>query len=307
MVNHPLPNPAKPAKRPLEEETSAARPQPSKFGVSQQGESKRRRTEDENAFEAPAVRPTMVPPVRQSNVKGKNSILPHGYTHAPAAPSASQTAQQLYGNSQSSASAYHPQQYHPHGQLNRPAHPMEMAKYTNSKIVFADAPNPPSNNNHHQQQHAAPNPYKTPTANHHYHAPQTQRSVQMLKPSPAYSNGENISLPEIPTDSEDGTPNSMASEVPSWASPTALQRALLEQESTNGLDPDQVFGPMAPLNMEQMFAKGTHKDRLKRLRDRTSSARWVESGDVLTKEEVEKDREAREKIRGEGGWRMGIS
>ena len=81
---------------------------------------------------------------------------------------------------------------------------------------------------------------------------------------------------------------------------------LIEQEA-NGTDPDAVFGPMAPLRMEEIFAKGTHKDRLKRLRDRTSSARWIENGDVLTKEEVEKDKIARDRIRGEGGWRMGIS
>ena len=298
MVNHPLPNPAKPPKRAMEEE-SVARPQAPKYGAaSQQADAKRRRTEDENVFDAQPVRPTMAPPIRQSNIKPKTGTMPHGYTHAPAPPPMSQMAPQLYGSSQQSSSAYHPQTYH--GQQNRPAHPMEMARYTNQKIVFADAPNPPS----HYSQHG--NPFKTPVAQQKHVSAQQQRSIQMVKSSPAYPNGENISLPEIPTDSEDSDSDaSPGFNVPSWATPNALQQALIDQDF-NGLDPDHVFGPMAPPKMEEIFSKGTHKDRLKKLKVRSSSARWIENGDVLTKDEVEKDKIAREKIRGEGGWRMGI-
>ena len=50
LVNHPLPtNPAKPAKRPLEEEANGSRPQNSKYGNAMpQTDAKRRKTEDEN-------------------------------------------------------------------------------------------------------------------------------------------------------------------------------------------------------------------------------------------------------------------
>ena len=56
--------------------------------------------------------------------------------------------------------------------------------------------------------------------------------------------------------------------------------------------------------MEEIFAKG-NKERLKRMRDRTSSANWAMSGDGLTLEEVRHDREMRERMRQDGGWRYG--
>lgn len=71
-----------------------------------------------------------------------------------------------------------------------------------------------------------------------------------------------------------------------------------------GMDGDAVFGPIAPLKMEEIFSKG-NKDRLKNLRVRTSSANWAMSGDGLTLEEVRTDREQRERMRVQGGWRFG--
>jgi len=70
--NYPAPNPAKPpAKRLFDPDHEDEPPRPTRVqgGQSyQQNDTKRRRTEDEETFEAP-VRPTMAPPVRQSNIR----------------------------------------------------------------------------------------------------------------------------------------------------------------------------------------------------------------------------------------------
>lgn len=72
-VNQPHPNPAKPPKRAMDDEPSN-RPAPSKPSTVQpSGETKRRRTEDEHN-PPPSVRPTMAPPIRQSNIRKVSSI-----------------------------------------------------------------------------------------------------------------------------------------------------------------------------------------------------------------------------------------
>ena len=71
------PNPAKPPKRVFEpdNEDEPARPVRMQGGQTfQQNESKRRRTEDEETFNAP-TRPTMPPPVRQSNARKVCTLL----------------------------------------------------------------------------------------------------------------------------------------------------------------------------------------------------------------------------------------
>ncbi len=305
IFSHNLPtNPAKPAKRPHEDEAGPSRPQAPKFGAaSQQADAKRRRTEDEETVEAIA-RPTMSgAPIRQSNMSKKPSIFSHGYAPAPSGLHMNQTQNQIN---------QFPQPPNPH----RIAHPSEMSKYANgNKIPFADAPNPPAYPQHHKT------PSSTQQFHHHQHhhhqhpaaaaATTTKSTLQLIKPSPShphYTPGESIALPEIPTDSEDSASedaspangNGHGFPIPSWASPTTLTNQLMAQESMDG---DAVFGPIAPLRMEEMFAKG-NKDRLKRFRDRTSSANWAASGDGLTLEEVRADREMRARIRGEGGWRF---
>ena len=259
LINHPLPtNPAKPAKRPVEEDN--VRPQASKYGAaSQQQDSKRRRTDEEAAE---PIRPTMSgAPIRQSNMK-KPSIFNHaGYAPAPQPAHLSQFPQPPTR-----------------------AQPPQMAQYANSKIPFADAPNPSG-------------PAKTPLSAYQH------KTIQAIKSSPHYQNGDQIHLPEIPTDSEDedSEDEGNAFPIPDWATPGHLTNQLIAQEAIDG---DAVFGPIAPLKMEEIFAKG-NKERLKRLKDRTSSANWVKSGDALTLEEVRIDREQRERMRVEGGWRYG--
>ncbi len=64
------------------------------------------------------------------------------------------------------------------------------------------------------------------------------------------------------------------------------------------MDAEQVFGPIGPLHMEEIFK---NKDRHHRLRVRTSSANWSGS-DRLTEEECRRDLAARERMRRDGGW-----
>lgn len=212
----------------------------------------------------PAPRPMVSgAPIRQSQLGKKPSIFHHS-TYTQAQPSGHL------------------------GQFPQPptrAAPPQMQQYaTGAKIPFADAPNPPA--------HA-----KTPVSI------MQQKTIQTVKSSPQYANGDGIHLPEIPTDSEDEDSDDEANAfpIPDWATPGHLTEQLIRQE---GMDGDAVFGPIAPLKMEEIFAKG-NKDRLKRLRDRTSSANWAHSGDGLTLEEVRVDREQRERMRVEGGWRFG--
>jgi hypothetical protein len=165
-------------------------------------------------------------------------------------------------------------------QAGRPAHPMDMAKYTNGKIPFADAPNP------------AAAPHKTPK----------QAMPPPQKSSPVFPNGENIYLEEIPTDSEDEDSEAERAKklnLPEWALTPNLDQRLREQEKLNT---DALFGPVAPLVMEEMFKD---KNRHHKFRNRTSSANWF-GQDRLTEEEIQRDNAAREKLRREGGWTYGL-
>jgi hypothetical protein len=54
-------------------------------------------------------------------------------------------------------------------------------------------------------------------------------------------------------------------------------RAALEAQSSR--NPDEIFGPIKPLNMEELF-----KNRTNKFRARTSSANW-NGGDRLTRTE----------------------
>lgn len=126
----------------------------------------------------------------------------------------------------------------------------------------------------------------------------------------AIAAGDSIELPEIQTDDEDAvdTPRPSTSNPNlrsslnggNWTDSPYLKAQLLAQEQ---LDPMVIFGPPAPLNMEEVFSKD--KSRHHRFRARTSSANW-EGQDRLTEEEVCRDREARERMRREGGWSWGL-
>lgn len=159
-------------------------------------------------------------------------------------------------------------------------HMSELAKFSNAKIPFAEN-HPPGASQQQPHSQRQPTQFKTPgTAN---------------KSSPQYPNGDNISLPEIATDSEDSDDDNDFV-PPDWANSPALRDLLKDQQL---VDPMKVFGPIAPLMMEEVF-KG-NKERQAKFRKRTSSANW-NGPDRLTEDERKKDREARERLERDGAW-----
>lgn len=120
--------------------------------------------------------------------------------------------------------------------------------------------------------------------------------------SPRFQNGESIELPEIDTDEDedDDEEDRKGFGAASWADTPELRRELMRQET---LDPLQVFGPPAPLKLEEVFK---NKDRWSKFRARTSSANWAGT-DRLTEDEIRKDIAAREKMRRDGGWSYELS
>lgn len=174
---------------------------------------------------------------------------------------------------------YQPHPYH--NQPSRPAHPMD--KYTTGKIPFAETPNPP------------PLSHKTPL-------PSKQVMTGIPKSSPLYPNGDNIHLEDIATDSdEEDSEDERAKKrnLPDWVLTPNLDERLRDQERLN---PDVLFGPIAPLVMEDIFKD---KSRHHRFRSRTSSANWL-GQDRLTEDEVRADNAARDRLRREDGWTFGL-
>ncbi|KAI9830812.1 MAG: hypothetical protein M1819_005337 [Sarea resinae] len=262
--NYPPINPARPPKRaPLTESSDEAqhRPNDPRGGLPyQQNESKRRRTgQEEPEEDVPRAAGT-------SNVRkdGPNSIFSSGYTSS--APYQGGHTIPAFLQSNPLQTQTNQLQANPNGpQRKLPAHPMALAATSNAQIPFASSSsNQPSQN----------------TANRNF--------------SPGYQMGDAIDLPDINTDSEDDD-SALDTSLPSWADSPALNETLARQQLMN---PEEVFGPIAPLHMEEIFK---NKDRHHRFRSRTSSANW--SGqDRLTEDEIRKDMEGRERLQRNGGW-----
>ncbi|GLA38575.1 hypothetical protein AnigIFM63309_005874 [Aspergillus niger] len=252
-INQPQPNPAKPPKRGLDDEANHRPTAPKSATMQPSGETKRRRTEDEQSRMS-SMRPAMAPPIRQSNIR-KPSIF--GHTQPSVAH-------------QSGSSIFKT------GQAQRPAHPMDMAKYASGKIPFAE---PPS---------VQPAAHRTPAA------PSASQKAP-VKESPKYPNGENINLPEIATDSEDEDSDAEMLPVPKWAQPKELESLLRQQE---GMEVDSIFGPIAPFSLEETFKSDK---KIKKFRERTSSANWS-GADGLTQDEIRRDLAERQRLRLNGGW-----
>ncbi|KAJ8606162.1 hypothetical protein MRB53_041169 [Persea americana] len=281
-------NPAKPPKRNLQDADDQRAAQQSY----QQDGAKRRKTDEleENGHRASV----MAPPKRPSTIR-KVSILkrqlsdeltylqetmtrfPHGYSQA--APSHPPTS--IFKSAVTN-------QYQPN--QKSAAHPSQLVQMSNARIAFADQPQVAVPSGHPES-----SKHKTPVRP----APVSAKSV--AKSSPMYPNGDNITLPEIATDSEE-EPESDDEDngfrAPSWVASPALRELIARQQL---VDPETVFGPIGELKMEEVF-KGAKGDRLKKFRDRGSSAAWVQNGDAVTSAEKQRDMEMRETIARQGHW-----
>jgi hypothetical protein len=90
---------------------------------------------------------------------------------------------------------------------------------------------------------------------------------------------ESIELPDINSeysDSEDEE-RPRTFDPPNWAQSPELRHALQQQSTVN---PDDIFGPIRPLRMEEMF-----RTRQSRFRARTSSANWTGTDGLTIEEE----------------------
>lgn len=111
-------------------------------------------------------------------------------------------------------------------------------------------------------------------------APQTERE-QTRKPempAPAVPS-ESIELPEINSEYSDSDDEDRKKTFspPRWAQSPALREALQSQST---VDPDDIFGAIKPLKMDEIF-----KSRTSRFRARTSSAIWAGTDELTAAEE----------------------
>ncbi|KAG6234177.1 hypothetical protein E4U26_005913 [Claviceps purpurea] len=257
----------------------------SRAGLTFQGnDAKRRRTSDsfdEDVDAALAQANIRGPPVRPSaGVKKEipaKPVLQNSYANVPQSG-----APNLFKATVSSQYA---------GQT-KAAHPLELAQISKGGIPFQPTPN------------GAGAAYKTP-ARAGPSAAMKSAAKSVTRSTPGFQNGEAIELPEIMTDPEGGEEEeeekSHKKAVACWANSPALRMALVRQET---MDPSQIFGPPAPLIMEEVFAES--KSKFPKFRERTSSANWS-GADRLTEEEIRKDLIARDKLRRDGRWSYEMS
>lgn len=271
-------------KRPLQHEgvdDGTQRPTAARIGPSQQKEIKRMRMSDEFDLEEQTEIQSYGtkikgPPIRPSAGYKKDlpnkSLYTSGYAPAP-----SSATRDIF------KAPAAPQQ-------QKAVHPQDLAQVSKAHIPFASS------------HHTAGVAHKTPAKPAGVMGTKSA-AKSAARSSPRFQNGENIELPEIQTDDEDEEDEEDGKGLgkASWADTPALRRELMRQET---VDPLQVFGPPAPLNMEEVFSKS--KDRWHKFRARTSSANWA-GADRLTEEEIRKDLAARDRMRREGGWTYELS
>lgn len=90
---------------------------------------------------------------------------------------------------------------------------------------------------------------------------------------------ESIELPEINSEYSDSDDEDRSKALPGWAQSPELRQALQLQSTIN---PDDIFGAIRPLRMEEMF-----KNRTSLFRARTSSANWTGTDRLTMEEEKE--------------------
>jgi len=109
-------------------------------------------------------------------------------------------------------------------------------------------------------------------------AARAKAKIEASRPTIA---SESIELPDINSeysDSEDED-RPRTYDPPDWAQSPELRQAL-EQQST--INPDDIFGAVRPLKMEEIF-----KTKTSRFRARTSSANWTGNDRLTLQEELE--------------------
>ena len=163
----------------------------------------------------------------------------------------------------------------------QPGH-ANFAQPTASLIVLAESPNPMANplqkTTQIPQKHAFEDftqPSQMVQSQMAARAKAQIAAFQPIVPS------ESIELPDINSeysDSEDED-RPRTYDPPDWAQSPELRQAL-EQQST--INPDDIFGAVRPLKMEEIF-----KTKTSRFRARTSSANWTGSDRLTVQEELE--------------------
>ncbi|KAF9056149.1 hypothetical protein BJ165DRAFT_1606374 [Panaeolus papilionaceus] len=119
---------------------------------------------------------------------------------------------------------------------------------------------------------------------HPSQALQTQmaaRAKAQLEAAKHQVTSESIELPEVNSEysDSDDEDRKRTFDPPDWAQSPEL-RSALEQQST--INPDDIFGAVRPLKMEEIF-----KNRTGRFRARTSSANWTGADRLTAQEEAE--------------------
>lgn len=291
-VNALLSNAGKGQKRPLGQDNDGgnARAQQVRVGTTYQAkDGKRRRTSQELDDEMESLPNIKGPPVRPSAGYKKVSLRSYRTARIAANDTQDMPTKPMYpggytaGPQSGTRDLFKSAVTSQHNSAIK-ANALDTAQFSKGAIPFASNPS--------QQT------YKTP--GRPGVTPGTAKSA--TRASPRFQNGDAIELPEIQTDDEDDDSDGEAgATMASWADSPDLRRALLRQET---MDPSQIFGPPAPLNMEEVFSKS--KDRWHKFRARTSSANWS-GNDRLTEEDIRKDIAARDRLRREGAWTYEMS
>ena len=109
-------------------------------------------------------------------------------------------------------------------------------------------------------------------------AARAKAKIEASKPT---ISSESIELPDINSEYSDSEDEDRRHtyDPPDWAQSPELRQAL-EQQST--INPDDIFGAVRPLKMEEIF-----KTKTSRFRARTSSANWTGSDRLTVQEELE--------------------
>ena len=203
-----------------------------------------------------------------------------------------------------------PQKLGPTSFRTAPAPPTEQPQST-IRLVSANpahlgppsrASGMPNNNNGHPHPQWAHIPTNSSSANvagpgpsvslqQHRAALQSQLDDKALE-----AEAEDIVLPDINSEYSDSNDSEKSNEFkrPEWAESPEL-RAALERQATR--NPDELFGPIKPISMEELF-----KVKVSKFRPRSSSANWASGDGVTRKEEVEyAKRMGFKNPKGEGG------